>query len=514
MNMNTNKLKLSWTGDYESLKEFVSEYLGLNGVWSSPGGEKKTFTDNGSISISWLKNKKVLSCTGLDSIISSKLVALVCYDKDSDKIEVDPSTTTITRTDEAFTNEASLSECQCHNLATEIEGIKLDGVIAEAKLESQLSGMVNLVNKNQQEIAGIQNENAEFKCQIDRINNSIMNTTRRREVETNDIMIDYIEILKSSLVEWKARACKAEMRYESLANTFNKLENTNESQHEVDEAPICITTINDCVGDKGSIQPQPNQQTKELTTERVNEANDRIVLDELVIPIDNNSNNKDSCNYDGVQVNQSQLIDDLNVDPILITDESASNLSDKLENCSEVIIACSVPDNNHIAKQPITKGLHVTYAKVVASHPALNKCKHTTKPKANSKSGYSPQNPQPKTNESSIDSEGFTGVERKRNKIKKFFVTGIAENVKESQILSYLQRQNITPTYISIFSSKRRGTLSAKIHVPSAVSKLVQEDNFWPKFVICRPWRSRENIKNTVERKINLTHDGNYSTYV
>ncbi len=34
-------LKLSWAGDFESLKRVVSDYIQFDGRWSSPGGEKK-----------------------------------------------------------------------------------------------------------------------------------------------------------------------------------------------------------------------------------------------------------------------------------------------------------------------------------------------------------------------------------------------------------------------------------------------------------------------------------------
>ncbi len=46
-------LKLSWTGNYESLK--VQNYLNITGDWVSPGGEKKTFHGD-NITISWLNN--------------------------------------------------------------------------------------------------------------------------------------------------------------------------------------------------------------------------------------------------------------------------------------------------------------------------------------------------------------------------------------------------------------------------------------------------------------------------
>lgn len=156
----------------------------------------------------------------------------------------------------------------------------------------------------------------------------------------------------------------------------------------------------------------------------------------------------------------------------------------------------------------------MTYANVVASSPSLKNCEQMTIPKTNQIPATTPQNLQCESYELSSDPDGFIGVKRNRNKTKKFLVTGIDENVKESQILSFLKQRNITPTYISIFKSRRRGTISSKIHVPSTVSYLFQKDDFWPKYISCKPWKSKENVKNAMKRNINATHDGNYSTYV
>ena len=38
--ISNNNLCIAWTGDFESLKQFVSEHLKLEGTWSHPGGEK------------------------------------------------------------------------------------------------------------------------------------------------------------------------------------------------------------------------------------------------------------------------------------------------------------------------------------------------------------------------------------------------------------------------------------------------------------------------------------------
>ena len=161
--------------------------------------------------------------------------------------------------------------------------------------------------------------------------------------------------------------------------------------------------------------------------------------------------------------------------------------------------------NNKVlnVEQTPTQGYMLTYADIVSSCETVTSNKHKS---ISQKSSC-------KTKEMSCDPDGFIGVERKRRKTKKFFF-GIAENVNENQILSYFNKKNIIPTYIyiSIFPSRRRGVLSSKIHVPSAASSQVQEENFWPKYVTCKPWGAKDDIKNPLVREINLTHKGTLST--
>ena len=164
------------------------------------------------------------------------------------------------------------------------------------------------------------------------------------------------------------------------------------------------------------------------------------------------------------------------------------------------------------AEQTKVEGHQMTYAKVAASSPVSKNRESMAMPKTNKIPTSSPQNSQCEIDELSSDLDGFIGVKRNRSKTKKFLVTGIDENVKERQILSFLNKRNIIPTYISIFKSRRRGTISSKIHVPSAVSSLLQEDNFWPKYISCKPWKSKET--QTMWSKKSSTHLGKYSTYV
>ena len=91
-------------------------------------------------------------------------------------------------------------------------------------------------------------------------------------------------------------------------------------------------------------------------------------------------------------------------------------------------------------------------------------------------------------NNNMISADGFVGVERttRRSRTKRIFLFGIGSSVNEKHIQSYLERRNINRTYISVFPSKRKGTVSAKVHIPSVDLPLVQDGDFWPRFVICK----------------------------
>ncbi len=93
---------------------------------------------------------------------------------------------------------------------------------------------------------------------------------------------------------------------------------------------------------------------------------------------------------------------------------------------------------------------------------------------------------------SKIPSDGFVGVEWKRKNFKQFFVSGFSKDVKDSQIALYLVKRNVIPSYISIFPSKRTGTISAKVGIPQASVSKVQEQNFWPRFVCCKPSQQKD----------------------
>ena len=167
--------------------------------------------------------------------------------------------------------------------------------------------------------------------------------------------------------------------------------------------------------------------------------------------------------------------------------------------------------NSNVDEESEAVAHQETYAQVVKS---IKNLKSNEEPSTFDKSENTSQN---HLLQRGIDADGFIGVDRRRKRTKKFFISGIHERVKESQILSYLEQRNITPTHISLFQSQRRGTRSAKIHIPSLMESLVQTESFWPKFVKCRLWQPK-TVRNSTVRgtrtNINTTHLGEYSTYV
>ena len=72
------RLCFAWSGDYESLKQFVKDDLNLQGTWSKPGGDRKLFT-LGDSTILWKKNKNVLRLDGARANeIMQSLCKLMC----------------------------------------------------------------------------------------------------------------------------------------------------------------------------------------------------------------------------------------------------------------------------------------------------------------------------------------------------------------------------------------------------------------------------------------------------
>lgn len=97
--------------------------------------------------------------------------------------------------------------------------------------------------------------------------------------------------------------------------------------------------------------------------------------------------------------------------------------------------------------------------------------------------------------------DGFTGVERKRSKVKKYLLSGIDERVNDVQIFSFLEKRGINPTHLKVFPSRRRGTKSAKLNILQSDCPKIATPNFWPRFVTCKPWLTKGQLDKVNEER-------------
>ena len=115
-------LKLSWAGYYNGLKLYVNNDLKIEGEWSSSGGERKLFVGE-DIKICWWKNKKFSTVEGKRAGEVKRLLFSHIF---GDLLET---------FSDAEQPESRHKSCNCYEMSSDIEGVKLDVTILEAKLE-------------------------------------------------------------------------------------------------------------------------------------------------------------------------------------------------------------------------------------------------------------------------------------------------------------------------------------------------------------------------------------------
>ena len=400
-------LGFAWTGDFESLKQFVDKNLKLVGSWSQPGGDKKVFSSDANVTIIWRKNKNSLNVNGEGaSNILRELFGYIC---DHD--------------DEEYMHNFDRPSSDVSDVKEAIEDLRI-GQLVNTEAVQALADSISLISS---EISTLKQIKANFHR-------------------------DDSEIAESSTEE----------------NTHSKQQ--------------CQTKA--CVSDNANSNDLSISETTNAC--KNNGSVNNSLLDET-LSSKNEGKQGTSCSHDN---------------PPKQMEEKSRLPTNGLGPTREL------DDNYRFDQSGIGKDL-LSYADVVALAASIS---DKTNTKCSLKTSSKSPRRQPETKKD-FDDDGFIGVQRKGNKIKRFFVSGISASVNEKQITHYLQKRNITPTYISTFQSKRKGTISSKIHIPAAASSLVLKDDFWPQYVTCKPWRSSKNVNKSNSRGI--THsDGKFSTLV
>ena len=96
-------------------------------------------------------------------------------------------------------------------------------------------------------------------------------------------------------------------------------------------------------------------------------------------------------------------------------------------------------------------------------------------------------------NESSEEMD-FVGVQK--HKVRRLYLGGVREGVNEQTITNYMQKRGISPTFMRLFKSKRKGTVAVRVNVKSADFERVSDNEFWPKHVYAREWLSKAKWLN------------------
>ena len=138
-------LKLTWIGDFESLKLFTGSYIDKNGRWNSPGDERKKFTcSDGKTTLMWWKKKKYLKVEGPEALsIMNKLCLFLNGEMPS------PNTTS----SRSLPNLQSACSCRCGEVRADVEGLKLDVIILESKYNKESEVSLKSILKLHDEIA-------------------------------------------------------------------------------------------------------------------------------------------------------------------------------------------------------------------------------------------------------------------------------------------------------------------------------------------------------------------------
>ncbi|CAB4005809.1 hypothetical protein BSL78_29534 [Paramuricea clavata] len=218
--------KVKWLGNLNDLKAFMSALFGDVGKWSSPGGGAKSYR-NDLISINWYIHKKALIFHDqLGIVLKNKLIDLsvnkisdpdkynqlndpegdkdcmVCSRFSLDVMEIKSDLKQMSTLMKHFYREStpakrcstdhlsSVNTCEvgiqtdieftqypnqsgercasrCNGLSTEFEGLKLDLVISESKIDNKIRINVDAINQVQAEFAIIQ-KSARRSCSTGR----------------------------------------------------------------------------------------------------------------------------------------------------------------------------------------------------------------------------------------------------------------------------------------------------------------------------------------------------------
>ena len=220
---------LTWTNNLDSLKSFVKCNLQQQGKWSSPGGSMKQFkSTNKNLIINWYSKKQQTLCfQGRDGpILKDRLVKLVQNMPGVTINMLNLNTSTVAVQTESQTMSPSvLSKGSCTNdiqqtspgregqesllqerqysvMNTDIDGLKLDLLILQKKVEENANLLSANIGKKEEHMVSV--EGIDYKTRHD----YLLSSLRKKEKD--------IEELEEKCLSFENRVLSLEQENDSL----------------------------------------------------------------------------------------------------------------------------------------------------------------------------------------------------------------------------------------------------------------------------------------------------------
>ena len=189
-----SKDKIKWFGEFESLKEFLSKNLNLQGKWSSPGGKCKLLQTK-EISIRWYSDRKSLNINGVGENVKRIKTELLSMAKTANDIELNSEVESQDESDEMNTHVPTLPEAniQVQNLpetCDEEDNIvcndcrKLSIDVAEVKFELALVwAKINALDQKPCQCESLKRENNLLRKQVECLQSKLTDSQSSSRLE-------------------------------------------------------------------------------------------------------------------------------------------------------------------------------------------------------------------------------------------------------------------------------------------------------------------------------------------
>ena len=110
-------------------------------------------------------------------------------------------------------------------------------------------------------------------------------------------------------------------------------------------------------------------------------------------------------------------------------------------------------------------------------------------------------------NSNEVDEDDFSKYVYRR--VKRFYVGGFINSITTDKLVDYVETRGVTVTWVTIFPIRNSNRVVIRLNVEdNDNSDFVLERTFWPRYVICKPWLTR----NTRERRRNNRQIHSYNT--